>query len=448
MTRRRKTNTAALENKSLQVQEFGHALDLEIKGANDADDDDVEAMKGRTEALIAQTERMIRDIEQKGSPDTVADMRRRLEALELKANRPAREGRSSIDEDREDDRSGQGFERKHSEMFGIEYKNAMNQYLRTGSEDGLKAFAEAFELKDLSTLRDTDGGFFARPEFDTDMIHVMEDMSPIRAISQGKSISSKSLILPAVTDFVSVTWEGEEDARPTTGSPKFDTQEFPAHESYGRVKITQVMLEDSMVDVEAEVGTELAEQFAIQEGAAFVNGDGVKKPRGFLTEATVANASWAWGKLGFIKSGHASLIAPGSTAGDGQDPLTDLTFALKQQFRAGARWVMNSNTAAVIRKMKDSTGRLLWPDSLQAGGLPPLMGYDVTICEDMPDIASGTFPVAFGNFQRGYLVVDRVGTSIERLAKTDPRYVELYGRRRVGGGVRHYQAIKLLKIAA
>ena len=207
---------------------------------------------------------------------------------------------------------------------------------------------------------------------------------------------------------------------------------------------TQTLLDDSQVDIEQWLADEVQIVFAEQEGAAFVNGDGTNKPTGFLHYTAVADASWSWGNLGYIASGADGAFASSNPA----DALINLAYAPKQGYRANGRWVMNRKTESTVRKFKDTTGNYIWQPGLSAEQPATLFGYPVTEAEDMPDIASNSLSIAFGDFTRGYLVVDRVGVRVLRDPYSAKPYVLFYTTKRVGGGVQNFEAIKLMKFAA
>jgi HK97 family phage major capsid protein len=184
--------------------------------------------------------------------------------------------------------------------------------------------------------------------------------------------------------------------------------------------------------------------FAEQEGAAFVNGDGTNKPKGFLAYTTVANGSWSWGNIGYIASGAAGAFP----ASDPSDVLVDLIYSLKTGYRQNGVFVMNRKTQATVRKFKDSGGAYLWQPPAVANGRATLMTFPVVEAEDMPDIAANSLSIAFGDFRRGYLIVDRAGVRVLRDPYTAKPYVLFYTTKRVGGGVQDFDAIKLIKFAA
>ena len=207
---------------------------------------------------------------------------------------------------------------------------------------------------------------------------------------------------------------------------------------------TSSLLEDSAVNIDEWLGQEVEQVFAAQEGTAFVSGDGSNKPKGFLSYTNVANASWTWGNMGYIASGSAGAFP----ASNPSDVLVDLIYAVKAGYRQNAVFVMNRKTQSAIRKFKDSTGNYLWQPPAQAGGRGSLMTFSVVEAEDMPDIAANSLSIVFGDFNRGYLVVDRAGVTVLRDPYSAKPYVLFYTTKRVGGGVKDFDAINLLKFSA
>jgi HK97 family phage major capsid protein len=207
---------------------------------------------------------------------------------------------------------------------------------------------------------------------------------------------------------------------------------------------TQTLLDDAVLNIEQWLADEVQTAFAEQEGAAFVHGDGINKPKGFLAEPAVDDATWSWGALGYLATG----VAGGFAAENPSDRLVDLVYALKAGYRQNASFVMNRRTQSMIRKFKDSTGAYLWQPPASAGGAATLMSFPVIEAEDMPDIGPNTLALAFGDFRRGYLVVDRTGIRVLRDPYSAKPYVLFYTTKRVGGGVQDYAAIKLLRFGA
>ena len=204
---------------------------------------------------------------------------------------------------------------------------------------------------------------------------------------------------------------------------------------------TSTLLEDSAVNVETWLAEEVEAAFAEQESAAFINGDGVNKPTGFLNVPTVSEDSWSWGNLGYVATGEDGALA----SQDAADVLVDTIYALKAGYRQNSHWVMNRRTQAELRKLKDSNGDYLWQAPATVDANARLLGFPVVEAEDMPDIASDAMAMAFGDFRRGYLVVDRTGVTVLRDPYSAKPYVLFYTTKRVGGGVQDFDAIKLVK---
>ncbi len=332
-----------------------------------------------------------------------------------------------------------GAERKSQPQLR-ERKAAFDRYVRKGDAGGL----DALELKALSAGSNPDGGYTVPLEIETTIDRVLAKASPIRSIATVRAIGANVYRKPITTAGAATGWVGETDTVAQTGTPNLAAIDFPAMELYAMPAATQTLLDDSQVDIEQWLADEVQIVFAEQEGAAFVGGDGSNKPTGFLHYTAVADASWSWGNLGYIASGADGAFASSNPA----DKLLDLAYAPKQGYRANGRWVMNRKTESAVRKFKDTTGNYIWQPAASADQPATLFGYPVTEVEDMPDIASNSLSIAFGDFARGYLVVDRVGIRVLRDPYSAKPYVLFYTTKRVGGGVQNFEAIKLMKFAA
>lgn len=320
-----------------------------------------------------------------------------------------------------------------------ERRAALAAYVRKGD-------ASALELKEdkLSRGTDSEGGYLVPEETERRIDTLLAEASPIRAIATVRQIAGQSFRLPVSRNGFASGWAAETGARAQTDTADLSLVEFPAMELYAMPAATQSLLDDALVDVESWVAEEVQHAFAAQEGAAFVNGDGTNKPRGFLNYTKVAEGSWSWGNIGFVLSGAAGTFAASNPA----DALIDLAYAPKQTYRQNGRFVMNRATEAAVRKLKDGDGNYLWQPAASAGAPATLLGYPVSEAEDMPDIAANAFAIAFGDFKRGYLIADRAGVRILRDPYSAKPYVLFYTTKRVGGGVANFEAIKLLKFAA
>lgn len=321
-----------------------------------------------------------------------------------------------------------------------EHKAAFDAYVRTGDVAALRAL----ESKALSIGSNADGGYLVPPELETEIGKRLANVSPIRGIAGVRTISGNVYKKPFMTAGPAVGWVGETGARTQTASPTLDELSFPAMELYAMPAATATLLEDSAVNIDQWLAQEVEQVFAAQEGTAFVTGDGSNKPKGFLDYTTVDDDAWEWGKIGYVASG-VSAAFPSSNP---SDVLVDLIYSVKAGYRQNAVFVMNRRTQSVIRKFKDTTGNYLWQPPAQLGGKASLLTFPVIEAEDMPDIAAGSLSIAFGDFARGYLIVDRAGVSVLRDPYTAKPYVLFYTTKRVGGGVQDFEAIKLMKFAA
>ena len=352
----------------------------------------------------------------------VEEQKRTLDEMVLAGQRPALGTRAAMTSD------------------SREHKSAFERYVRNGDAHALARF----ETKALSSQSDPDGGYLVPRETESAIDRVLAKVSPMRAISSVRQIGASTYRKPITTTGADYGWVGEQASRAETAAPQISIVEFPAMELYAMPAATQAMLDDSLADIEQWLAGEVQATFAEQEGAAFISGDGVNRPRGFLTYTIVADASWAWNKIGYIASGGAGAFA----ASNPSDALVDLAYAPRQGYRANASWVMNRKTEAAVRKFKDGQGNYIWQPGVAAGSPATLLGYPVAEAEDMPDIAANSYSVAFGDFARGYLIVDRVGVRVLRDPYSAKPYVLFYTTKRVGGGVQNFEAIKLMKFAA
>jgi HK97 family phage major capsid protein len=321
------------------------------------------------------------------------------------------------------------------------HKKAFAAYLRSGADDGLRGLT--VEEKALSTAVAADGGYLVDPVTAAQIVGVLRSSASIRAIANVVTVEASAFdVLVDHTDIGS-GWATETGAVAETGTPQVDRISIPLHELSALPKASQRLLDDSAFDVEGWLAQRIADKFSRAEAAAFVAGDGIDKPTGFLNYDKVANGAWAWGKLGYVATGAAGDF----NAIDPADAVVDLVYSLGARYRANASFVMNSKTAGAVRKMKDADGRFLWSDGLAAGEPARLMGYPVMIAEDMPDIAANAYAIAFGDFRAGYTVAERPDLRILRDPFSAKPHVLFYATKRIGGDVSDFAAIKLLKFA-
>ncbi|GAA6177923.1 phage major capsid protein [Sulfitobacter pacificus] len=319
---------------------------------------------------------------------------------------------------------------------GAHHQKAFNAYLRNGDDDGLRGLE--LEGKSLSTAVNSDGGYLVDPQTSATVQSVLNATASIRAIASVVQVEATSYdVLVDHTD-VGAGWATEAGPQAETDTPQIDRITIGLHELSALPKASQRLLDDSAFDIEGWLAGRIADKFARAEAGAFVNGDGIDKPMGFLTHPAVDNDVWTWGNLGYVPSEIDAEVTA--------EAIVDLVYALGAQYRANGSFVMNSKVAGLVRKLTDADGRFLWSDGLAAGEPAMLMGYPVLVAEDMPDAASNSFSVAFGDFRAGYTVAERPDLRILRDPFSAKPHVLFYATKRVGGDVSDFAAIKLMKL--
>jgi HK97 family phage major capsid protein len=304
-------------------------------------------------------------------------------------------------------------------------RRAFTSFLRLGDNR-----MEVEEVRALIVGDDTKGGYLAPAEFQAEVIKGIVDISPIRQAVRVGSTSAGAVILPKQTGRPTANWVGEDEDRDET-TMTYGQLEIPIHELACFIDVSLRLLEDSAINVESEISSELAQEFAVKEGSAFSNGNGVKKPLG-LQQAT--------GITEFI-NGHATNL--------NADKLIGLMYSLPAVYRNSGSWLMNGTTLGIVRTLKDGNGNYIWQPGIVAGQPSTLLGRPVIEDPTMPDLASGTFPIFYGDFSKAYRIYDRVGMSILRDPYTQATkgMVRFHARRRVGGGPVLTESLRKLKMA-
>lgn len=389
------------------MHEKAFARAVELKGE---EDDPTGIVTKALEDLQKAVDERLKKLEAKGeNPGADAELKKledRLKAVETKANRPA--GSGNADDPTEEAKAE---------------KKAFGTYLRHGQQ------APAEELKALTVSNDEQGGYLAPAEMSTEFIRDLVEYSPIRSVASVRSIVSPSVKYPKRTGITNAQWEGEnEDSEESTVT--FGQLEATARKLMTYVDISNELLADSGGTAEAEVRLALAEDFGQKEGLAFVSGDGVKQPEGLMTNADILNTV----------NGHATVLAA--------DPLIKLMYALPASYRNAGSWMMNGTTLGIVRTLKDGDGRYLWQPSFQAGQPETILGRPVVEAVDMPDIASGEFPILYGDFS-AYRIVDRLSMSIlvNPYLLATKGLTRIHATRRTGGRVLQAARFRKLKMA-
>lgn len=386
--------------------ENGSAEPIETRNEDDDGEDIGAAIEAVTELRSAVEQH--RTATDERLTTELRSITERLDAIDVRTQRPG----------------GGGNERNED---GIE-RRAFTGFLRHGRES-----LPADEVRALRVADDTAGGYLAPADFVAEVIKGIVEVSPVRQAARVGSTAFGSVILPKRTGRPTASWVGETETRTGTEST-YGQVEIPVHESACYVDVSLRLLEDAAVNVESEVAMDLAEEFGRLEGAALVNGDGFKKPTGFMTDANVA----------YTPTGNASTLGSAPA-----DTLITLMYSMPAAYRANSVWMMNGSTLAAIRKLKDGQSNYLWQPSYQAGQPETILGRPVIEAPDMDDVGSGAEPIAFGDFSRAYRIYDRVALSVMRdpYSQATSGLVRFHARRRIGGGVVLAEALRKLKCA-
>ena len=314
-----------------------------------------------------------------------------------------------------------------SETVDVQMK-AFGDWLRKGEVD-------PDEKKALYESDDTLGGFYAPSEYVADLIKGVTEVSPIRSIARVRQTDKRGIEIPKRSGQFSASFVAETGTRSETTGYQTALMSIDAHELYALVDISQAMLEDSAFDLESEMASEFAEQFAKAEGTAFVSGNGVGRPLGF-TDSSAGVSSTNSGA-------SAALTANG---------LLELVYAIKSEYLNNARFVFNRGTFADILQLEDTAGQKIFHLGMTlVGGSPStILGFPYTLATDMPNVGAGNKPIAFGDFSRAYTVVDRVNMSIMRdpFSQATSGNIRYVARRRLGGTVVLAEAIQLQNISS
>lgn len=359
--------------------------------------------------------------------ESVTDLAERLAKLEdqreLAETRAARPGVGATE---------RGSRQSPDDQKGItEFKN----FLKRGTP---------METKLTQVAVGSDGGFALPEIIDRFIDNQLLAINPMRQLATVVQVGSPDFKQLVGVRGTGSGWVAENATRSETNTPTMQEVAPTFGMVYCYPRATEESLNDILFDVETWLQTNVADEMALQEATAFTTGNGTARPTGFLagpTPVTTTDATRAFGMLQYIPGGQAAAL-PTSI-----DTLIGMQYRLSSPYRANAVWQMNSNTASLLRQYKDTTNQYLWQPATQQGQPEMFLGYPLILNEQMPDVAANAFPIAFGDFRRGYLIADLVGTRITRDEVTQPGFVKFYIRRRVGGKLRDTNAIKLLRIS-
>jgi HK97 family phage major capsid protein len=421
--------TKAIENLGKSHEAFKQANDEQLSALKDGNE-------SRARELNATVEKIEKDVAKFSDLKKTIEIeqqltRERIEELEARASTP----RKSPLEKKVD-----------------EYKSAFISWLRNKGNSPLDEQKLQTVSKEVATIRGdvtigtgAAGGFAVPEEISREIGRLELLFSPVRRLVKVRQVGTsdyKELVSKRGT---TAGWVGETGTRSATLTSQL-RERTPTHgELYAYPQASEWSLDDIFFNVEQWLAEEVAEKFAQEEGIAVISGNGTSKPTGMINTAPAATADFASPE----RSANAyQLVASDLTPGGVgilADSLIDLAATLNSAYRVRAVWVMNSLTAAAIRKLKDTTNQYIWQPGLQAGTPDMLLGRPVEIWENMPAIGANNFPVALGDWQRAYVLVDRVGLRITRDSVTNVGFVRFYVRRREGGHVLDNHAAKWLQ---
>lgn len=400
--------------------------EIEKKGA--ADPVTVEKL-AKIEADIAKTEDVNQKLvaaeaERKAQQQRLDDLKAELDKAVLRMTRP---GGGGADKD---------IQKKSWNDWA---RGVVNCVIAGGMvglpEDQQKAINAAnAEWKALNVGNDTAGGFLAPIEYVQEIIKAETLISPVRSLVRVRQTSQKAIQLPRRTGQFAAVWVAEQGTRSETTGLAYGLHEIPTHELYALVDISQQMLEDTAFDMEEEIRMESVEQFSVAEGAAVVSGTGVGKPEGFMTNADVSSTN----------SGSAATIADSDGQANG---LITLKHAIKTAYARNAKWALNRTTLGSVRKLKDADKNYIWMPGIQNGAPNTIDGDPYVEVPDMPSEGSNTYPIAYGDFTRAYVLVDRIQMALLRDPYTQATSgnIRFIMRKRLGGQVVLAEAIRKLK---
>lgn len=430
-----------LETKDVGAPDLKTAIDALGQTITDFrkkhDEEIAEVKAGRADVLTKT------DLEKinKAIDDAVAGVKKQTEELEAKANRLALLGGAGSEDGQREAKSVKIFaELVEKGDYTVEqfreYKQDLQHYLRRNE---VKATT-------MNVGSDPSGGYWVTPDTSGRLVQKIYESTPMRQLANVVSIGTDKLEGAIDNGEGDAAWVGEQSTRAQTETPQIGKWEIPVHELYAYPKVTQKLLEDAKIDVEAWLADKSASKFSRKENTGFITGNGVNKPRGILDyeTATTADDARAWGIFQHILTGTDSSFGAGT---NGTDKLLDLIFELKDFYRQRAQFLMARRTLGGIRKLKDGDGNYAYGVGLREGALvEQVFNFQVTGGEDMPAFTTAdSLAIAFGDFNEAYTIVDRLGVSVVRDNITQPGFVKYHMRKRVGGGAVNFEALKFLK---
>lgn len=395
-------------------------------------DKNAEMMNAFEEFKTTNDERL-KELEKKGSADAlVKEHTEKSNAAIEKLQGQIEEMKTALNRTQ----SGE-IDEKDIEAATAEYKAGFFKHVRTGQMVQLDEKQAGY--KQMTIDSDPDGGYLVPAQMSNEIVKRVFETSPIRQLASQQTISSSQLDLLQDVDEADAGWVGERQARPETNTPQIKKIAIPADELYAMPSASQRLLDDAAINLESWLAEKVAEKMRRVENSAFVSGDGVEKPMGFLSYDATAGEAYEFGKI-------RQLTSTGTSGQlDEADDFVNLMYELKADYLQNAAFVMKRQTEREVRKIKQDN-KYIWQPDFANKGAGTILGYAVYQFDDMPAIATDALAVAFGDFRRGYQIVDRMGIRVLRDPYTSKPFVKFYSSRRCGGRVKDFDAIKLMKV--
>lgn len=371
--------------------------------------------------------------------ESITKQHEALTLVETKQNRLQLAGADEVE--------GAALEAKSRKQFASELSGLSGGKRTMGAEE-YKAYRPAFtsylrkdpnvmdsvEHKALSLGGDPEGGYFLTPpEVSNRITKRIFETTPMRDIASVQPIGTHEFKIPQDPNTaLSGGWTGETTTRSNTGTANVAMKTITAYEQYAMPVCSQQLLEDSFVDIEGWYAEKTADIIARTENTAFVSGTGAAQPRGFMTYPSGTN----WGQIQQVGTGTSGAFT--------YSGLLNLITSIKEQYQPNASFLVKRASVASIMLIQDGNGRYIF-QPIVGGNFnnTSLLGYNLRYGNDMPAVAAAALAMAFGDFKRGYVIVDRIGISVLRDAYTNKPNIVFYTRKRTGGDVDDFDAIKL-----
>ena len=403
---------------------------IELKNAIEAQGQAWEQFKKANDERLAK-------IEGKAADAAPADLVGKVITINEDINKLSKEIEGMVKKNARASISGEGKQLTDDQ---VEHKNALKNYLRTGDDSGLKAI----QTKAMNSTSDPNGGYLVDSEMDATIDRIAGTISALPQLARVVTIGSAAWEKLVKTGGMSMRRVAEGATGGETTEPTYAKIQIPVYEAEVEPWVYNATLEDAMINLEADLAEEAAIGFAEGLAAEYITGNGVGKSRGITSYTNIANASYAWGKVGYIASGKAAAFASVAPS----DKLIALQHSLKAQYRPGAVFLMADSVLGTARQMKDASGSYyLWQPDTTAGFGGRFLGSPVYIDDNMAALASNAYSIAYGDFRQAYAIVNRTGTSVIRDNITAKGTTKFNFRRRSGGGITNFEAIKLFKMA-